>query len=73
MTLSYQTFVGDIAKDEVQKAQLMSYQDYEFFIPYNANYFKGKGAHLVIRAVAGSLVMDYTIDNDPLCFHIWGM
>ena len=73
ITLSYQIFDGINPKDQIQTYQLQTYQDYTFFVPYNVNYFKGKGARLVINAIGGSSVLNYIIDNDPLCFHIWGI
>ena len=60
-------------KDEIQRFQLLGAQEYTFIIPYNANYFKGRGARLLINAVGGAPVMNYIVDNDPLCFHIWGL
>ena len=69
----YQVFNGDNVKDEQQKVDIQTYQEHTFIIPFNANYFKGRGARLLINAVGGSLVLDYTLDNDPLCFHIWGL
>ena len=74
MMLTYLTFdLNGVPTPGIQTAEVLGWgNDYTFYVPNNANYFKGTGAHLVIRAVAGSLVMDYTIDNDPLCFHIWG-
>ena len=78
MTLTYQTFSGPFydlfPQDQVQKAQVLGWgNDYTFYVPFNANYFRGKGARLLINAVGGAPVMNYVIDNDPLCFHIWGI
>ena len=77
MTLSYDIYTGinyDVnPKEEVQRAQILGQQEYTFKVPFNANYFKGRGARLLIKAIGGAPVMNYVIDNDPLCFHIWGI
>lgn len=69
-TVSYQVVTGNSAVAQQQKGSILSYQDYTFRIPYNADY--QRGARLIINAVAGVQVINYALDNDPLCFHIWG-